>query len=30
MGGVEMNIVYWDFVMDIPLSVFGKSIYFDG
>jgi uncharacterized ferredoxin-like protein len=25
----EMNIVDWEFVMGIPLSVTGKSIYFD-
>ena len=25
----EMNIVDWEFVMGIPLSVSGKSIYFD-
>jgi uncharacterized ferredoxin-like protein len=25
----KMNIVDWDFVMGIPLSVTGKSIYFD-
>ena len=25
----EMDIVDWDFVMGIPLSVTGKSIYFD-
>jgi uncharacterized ferredoxin-like protein len=25
----EVNIVDWDFVMGIPLSVTGKSIYFD-
>jgi uncharacterized ferredoxin-like protein len=25
----EMNIVDWDYVMGIPLSVTGKSIYFD-
>jgi uncharacterized ferredoxin-like protein len=25
----EMNIVNWEFVMGIPLSVTGKSIYFD-
>jgi len=25
----EMNLVDWDFVMGIPLSVTGKSIYFD-
>ena len=25
----EMDIVDWDFVMGIPLSVSGKSIYFD-
>lgn len=25
----EMNLVDWDFVMGIPLSVSGKSIYFD-
>ena len=34
MGGVEMvaremGIVEWNFVMGIPLSVTGKSIYFD-
>ena len=25
----EMNLVDWDFVMGIPLSVTGKSIFFD-
>jgi uncharacterized ferredoxin-like protein len=25
----EMDIVDWDFVMGIPLSVTGKSIFFD-
>ena len=25
----EMKIIDWDFVMGIPLSVTGKSIYFD-
>jgi uncharacterized ferredoxin-like protein len=25
----EMKIVDWDFVMGIPMSVTGKSIYFD-
>jgi uncharacterized ferredoxin-like protein len=25
----KMNLVDWDFVMGIPLSVSGKNIYFD-